>query len=110
MTFHSRVVVTLTAGLALLAPMSLRAATPSGPRLELAADHGWKFLLGDPTGAESPSFADESWRAIDLPHDWSIESKPDKDSPSGAGEGFFPGGIGWYRKTFMPPPIGRASA
>ena len=44
-TFHSRVVVTLTAGLALLAPMSLRAATPSGPRLELAADHGWKFLL-----------------------------------------------------------------
>ncbi len=103
MTFHSRILVTLTAVLALLAPMSLSAANPSAPRLQLAADHGWKFMLGDPSGAESSSFADMSWRSVDLPHDWSIESKPDKDNPGGAGEGFFPGGIGWYRKAFNAP-------
>ena len=54
-------------------------------------------------GAESPSFSDASWRTVDLPHDWSIESKPDKDNPSGAGGGFFPAGMGWYRKTFHAP-------
>ena len=44
-----------------------------------------------------------SWRSVDLPHDWSIESEPDKDNPGGAGGGFFPAGIGWYRKTFTAP-------
>ena len=60
-------------------------------------------MLGDPSGAEAPSFADTAWRTVDLPHDWSIEGRPDKDNPSGAGGGFFPGGVGWYRKTFSAP-------
>jgi len=71
--------------------------------MELAADSGWRFLLGDPAGAEAPSFADTSWRTLDLPHDWSIEGRPDRGNPSGAGGGFFPAGIGWYRKTFSAP-------
>ena len=84
-------------------PVSMSAANANSARQELAADAGWKFFLGDPSGAEAPSFADASWRTVDLPHDWSIESKPDKDNPSGAGGGFFPGGTGWYRKTFHAP-------
>ncbi len=84
-------------------PASMRAANTNLPRQQLAADAGWKFFLGDPSGAETPSFSDVSWRAVVLPHDWSIENKPDKDSASGAGGGFFPGGIGWYRKTFHAP-------
>ncbi len=84
-------------------PVSARSATSNSPRQVIGADAGWKFILGDPNGAEAPSFADASWRTIDLPHDWSIESKPDKDNPSGAGGGYFPGGIGWYRKTFHAP-------
>ena len=100
MNFHTRILATV---LALLASVPLSAANQSTPRLELAADSGWKFLLGDPKGAESPSFADSSWRSVDLPHDWSIESKPDKNNPGGAGEGYFPGGVGWYRKTFQAP-------
>jgi beta-galactosidase len=81
----------------------MRAADSQSPRQVLAADADWKFFLGDPAGAEAPSFADTSWRAVDLPHDWSIETKPDKDNPSGSGGGFFPGGTGWYRKTFSAP-------
>jgi beta-galactosidase len=40
---------------------------------------------------------------VNLPHDWSIEGKPDRSSPSGAGGGYFPAGVGWYRKTFTAP-------
>jgi beta-galactosidase len=86
-----------------LLPAAMSAPKASAGRQELAADAGWKFLLGDANGAEAVSFADAWWRTVDLPHDWSIESKPEKDNPSGSGEGFFPGGIGWYRKTFHAP-------
>ena len=81
----------------------LVAVDSQSPRQVLAADYGWKFFLGDPSGAEAPSFADVSWRAVDLPHDWSSESRPDKNNLTGGGEGFFPAGIGWYRKTFNAP-------
>lgn len=89
--------------LASIVPAALGAAGTESPRLELSADSGWRFLLGDPGGAESPSFQDQSWRTVHLPHDWSIEGKPEKTNPSGAGGGFFPTGTGWYRKTFSAP-------
>jgi beta-galactosidase len=103
MKFQSRLTLVLAAMLAWFAPQSTMAASTVSPRQEIAADAGWKFLLGDPGGAESDSFADASWRTVDLPHDWSIESKPDKDAPGGMGEGFFPAGVGWYRKSFHVP-------
>jgi beta-galactosidase len=79
------------------------AQTPTS-RLVLKADSDWKFLLGDPSGAEARNFADVSWRTVNLPHDWSIESAPDKDNLTGSGGGFFPSGTGWYRKTFAAAP------
>ncbi len=63
----------------------------------------WKFYLGDAHGAFDPSFNDESWRSLDLPHDWSIELPFDSTSPAGTGGGALRGGIGWYRKTFTLP-------
>jgi len=92
--------IVVLAVLACFVTVSMKAANTRSPRQELAADSGWKFFLGDQNGAEAPSYEDGSWRAVDLPHDWSIESKPGKDNASGAGGGFFPGGVGWYRKTF----------
>jgi len=83
-----------------LVSLSMKAAEAHGPRQVLPADSGWKFMLGDPSGAEAPAFADGGWRTVDLPHDWSIEGRPDANNPSGAGGGFFPAGVGWYRKTF----------
>jgi beta-galactosidase len=84
-------------------PFAMGEPKSAGGRQEISADAGWKFSLGDTSGAEAVSFADGSWRTVDLPHDWSIESKPEKDNASGSGEGFFPGGVGWYRKTFHAP-------
>ena len=107
MKFHLRIMIAICTTLFSLASVPAKAAEKTPPRLVLAADNGWKFTLGDPSGAESPSFTDASWRSLDLPHDWSIESRPDKDNPSGAGGGFFPNGIGWYRKTFSAPAAWR---
>jgi beta-galactosidase len=64
---------------------------------------GWKFMVGDPAGAEQPFFDDSAWRDVDLPHDWSIEGPLDQNAPSGQQGGFMPTGVGWYRKTFAPP-------
>jgi len=98
-----RFIIVVCTMLMSLTSSPMRAAGSNGPRRELAADASWKFLLGDPSGAESPAFADSAWRTVDLPHDWSIEGRPDRNNPSGSGGGFFPAGIGWYRKTFAAP-------
>jgi beta-galactosidase len=80
----------------------LAAATPlAAQRQRLSMDPGWRFTLGDPAGAQQPSFDDRRWRSLDLPHDWSIEGTPLENAPGGGGVGYFPGGIGWYRKTFV---------
>jgi len=60
----------------------------------------WSFYMGDIPEAKDPGFIDSSWRQLNVPHDWSIEGKIDKDNPSGFSGGFMPGGIAWYRKTF----------
>ena len=103
MKFNFRYLRAILAIVLSFVPISMSAKQPETSRIELAADSGWKFFLGDPGGAEAPSYADSSWRSVDLPHDWSIESRPDKDNPSGSGGGFFPNGTAWYRKTFRAP-------
>lgn len=66
-------------------------------------DNGWKFHLGDIPEASNFDFDDSSWRSLDLPHDWSIEGTVDVSNPSGNDGGYFPTGIGWYRKSFIIP-------
>ncbi len=62
----------------------------------------WKFTLSDSAmDASSPAFDDGAWRTLNLPHDWSIESDFSEKFPATAGGGALPGGIGWYRKTFL---------
>ncbi len=66
-------------------------------------NYGWKFFLGDKPDAQSADFDDAGWRTLDLPHDWSIEGEIDPKNPTGTSGGYFPAGIGWYRKTFTVP-------
>ena len=66
-------------------------------------DAGWRFHLGDADGAHAGAFDDTRWRRLDLPHDWSIEAVVAEDNPAGPRGGFFPGGVGWYRKAFDAP-------
>ncbi len=71
-------------------------------REKLDFNHGWRFRLGDCPDAASMDYADDDWRLLNLPHDWAIEGTFDPSNPSGTGGGALPGGIGWYRKTFVP--------
>ena len=66
-------------------------------------DQGWRFHLGDVAGAQQAAFGDSGWRALDLPHDWSIEGQFKEQNPAGVAGGALPGGIGWYRKAFTLP-------
>ena len=66
-------------------------------------DKDWRFSLTNDSSATAPDFNDAGWRLLDLPHDWSIEGKFNKDNPATADGGALPGGIGWYRKTFVIP-------
>src|SRR5438876_6354495 len=72
-------------------------------RQRLSMDPAWRFALGDHQGAEAPAFDDARWRRLDLPHDWSSEGTPNRDGPGGGRIGYFPAGIGWYRKAFRIP-------
>lgn len=69
-------------------------------RATTAFDSDWRFLKADASGAEAPAFDDSQWRALSLPHDWSIEGPFDQNSPTRGAGGFLPGGVGWYRKHF----------
>ena len=79
-------------------------------RQRLSMDPGWRFTLGNPAGAQQPGFDDHQWRRLDLPHDWSIEGTPQQDAPSGGRGGYFPTGLGWYRKAFRLPAGARGRA
>jgi beta-galactosidase len=57
-------------------------------------DGQWKFILGDPDGASQPAFADQAWRKLDVPHDWSIEGAFAEDAPAKGNGGYLPTGIG----------------
>lgn len=70
-------------------------------------DAGWRFHLGDVPGASQPAYDDHGWRTVNLPHDWSIEGTVDPVAPAGGGGGFFPTGIGWYRRGFAAPAAWR---
>ena len=68
----------------------------------------WRFVQGDVEGAQEAGFDDSRWEELSLPHDWSVKGVL---SPANAScTGFLPAGIGWYRKHFVIPTGGGASA
>jgi beta-galactosidase len=93
----------------LLTVFSLSWQTQAQPESEsarrrLSMDSGWKFTRQDSPDAKEVNFSDDSWRNVNLPHDWSIEGPLSQDAPAGGGGGYLPTGIGWYRKHFSFSP------
>ncbi len=90
---------------AALAAMFLFFACSSDPgqkeyRTEKDISAEWKFLNGYIEGAEAVDYDDSKWDNVNIPHDWAIEGPVLESNPSGKSGGFFPGGEGWYRKSF----------
>ena len=88
--------IILTAIVAMSGIISMPAQTSFG-KATLFND-GWLFNLSDSPDMAAVEHVDSGWRALTLPHDWSIEhlAAPTLNSCTG----YFPGGIGWYRKHF----------
>ena len=75
-----------------------------GARASTASfDLGWKFHLGDVSGAQGATFDDSAWTSLDVPHDWSISLAFNQSSTATYEGGYLDGGLGWYRKTFTLP-------
>jgi len=81
----------------LLLPQALKAQTNVGA--PVLFNDAWLFHKGDITGGDTGGSADVLWRSVQLPHDWSIEEPFSEDWASATG--YLPGGIGWYKKTFI---------
>ncbi len=60
----------------------------------------WKFNLGEVDRAQSIECDDSQWQSVQIPHDWSIHQSYTTKNAA-ASTGFLPGGIGWYRKSFV---------
>ncbi|MBR4264818.1 MAG: hypothetical protein IKQ46_02050 [Bacteroidales bacterium] len=54
----------------------------------------WQFAQNNDT-ANAP----KTWQNVDLPHDWSIYTLPERNAPSGNAGGYYGTGVGWYKKT-----------
>ncbi len=67
---------------------------PTGP-------FAWEMIRRQPV----LDYNDADWRKLNLPHDWAVEGEFSRDNPSGTGGGALPGGIGWYRKTFIADKV-----
>ena len=72
-------------------------------RQRLSMDMDWRFSQTDTAGAEKSDFKDSQWRALNIPHDWSIENEFIENAPTTGRGGYLPTGIGWYRKHFVLP-------
>jgi beta-galactosidase len=86
----------VVAGFCALLPVRLPA---QNARVTEDFDANWLFNKGDFVSAMMPAFDDSNWRTLNVPHDWSIEGPFSADY--GSGNGYAPGGIGWYRKHFQ---------
>ncbi len=72
-------------------------------RIRTNIDFGWKFKAGDFPGAEAPTYNDDDWQLLNVPHDWAFEADYAPDGAQTDKGGYKPGGIGWYRKSFELP-------
>ena len=88
--------------------------TPAQPRMVENLTFGWQFHAGD---LKQPTDGQETWRTVDLPHDFQIEQpwiapaadeKADTNDPAAniksrlSSRGFKEMGIGWYRYQLTP--------
>jgi beta-galactosidase len=89
----------------LVIAFGIAACKPSDKDIRVSENFNddWSFILGDEAGAADIAYNDSGWRKLSVPHDWSIEGSFSSTHPATAGGGALPGGIGWYRKSFLLP-------
>ena len=106
-----------TAALGLFASLLLGGVKVQAQRTVELLNFGWKFHAGNVANAAQKGFDDQSWRVVNLPHDFQIEQpwvapdageKADNNDPAAniksrlSSRGFKEMGTGWYRLHLTP--------
>ncbi|MBN1306568.1 MAG: hypothetical protein JXA18_01525, partial [Chitinispirillaceae bacterium] len=84
-----KTIITVSVSMVWLTALSGVLFSLSGARIVRFHDN-WKYYNGDRSGAEAPSYNDDSWETVHLPHSMTLVS------PGGS----CPTGYCWYRKSF----------
>jgi beta-galactosidase len=88
--------------------LTLATAAPAADRVTTPLSDGWRFVQGDPEGAETAGLDDSKWAPVSVPHDWAIAGPFDVNARAGGAGGFLPTGVAWYRKVLdVRPAPGR---
>ncbi len=91
-----------------LAVLLASASATAAPRSVLPLATDWRFVKGDPEGAETPTLDDSTWQTVSVPHDWAIAGPFDRDAKAAGENGFLPSGVAWYRRSLsLRPEPGR---
>ncbi len=90
----------------LFAGLAFSSAAFAAERQITALSDDWRFLQGDPEGAERADTSTQGWRSVSVPHDWAIAGPVSPDAKAGGENGFFPSGVAWYRRdlNIVPAP------
>lgn len=78
------------------AASSSASLAPDSPRVSASLAADWRYVDGDPAGAQAPEFDDAGWRQVSLPHTWNADDAFDKRHP-------YRRGVGWYRRSLDMP-------
>jgi beta-galactosidase len=104
MSMGSTVSMWATRGLLVLASIALFAGTltaayapPASERVKFNFNSGWRVMVGDVPGAESPGFDDSAWKQVTTPYAWNEDEAFHKSIDA------LPTGVAWYRKRFRLP-------
>ncbi|KRA58490.1 glycoside hydrolase [Caulobacter sp. Root655] len=83
----------------------LSAGARAAERRTLPLADSWRFIQGDPQGAETAGFDDTGWTRVSVPHDWAITGPFDVEARAGGAGGFLATGVAWYRRTLDVRPV-----
>jgi beta-galactosidase len=72
-------------------------------RQSISLNSNWHFTLHDDAQFSATDVEVDDWQEVVIPHDWSHEKGVSRDGAQRDNGGYFDGGIGWYRTTFMAP-------
>jgi beta-galactosidase len=89
--------------ISMLLAMAVTTAVVAAPIPRQSFDAGWNFKLSTAPDAAQLEADSTAWQSVDLPHDWSIAGPIAQANPTGGAGGFFPAGVGWYRKELNVP-------
>ncbi|MGC6400898.1 glycoside hydrolase family 2 TIM barrel-domain containing protein [Sphingomonas sp. FW199] len=92
----------------IFAILASSSAAVAGERKVTPLTEDWRFIESDPEGAERADTPTTEWRTVSVPDDWAIAGPVTPDARAGGENGFFPTGVGWYRRNLdIRPAPGR---